>query len=316
MSEETPTPAPPPAAPETTPPPTAEAKPPEAPPPAPPPDPQKAQREREMAQRFAMLQRRERELNEKRSAIKTAEDRVSKAEQAAREAQDRLSRLKADPDGVLSEVLGPNYYDVLTETKLSGGKPPPDVGLKALEEKIEARFRAEAEARDRAEKERLAALEAQRTQIAEQQRQQVEAWRTATVDFVKGAGEQYELTNLYGAADEVPALIEGQYQRTGRILTREEAADLVEKHLEEMLQKATASKKYREKYAGKAPEAVATGSVPSAQTRTPTLSNNLTASTASSTTTANGPLSDEERFRRAIAAAEAVERARGRAPGV
>ena len=83
------------------------------------------------------------------------------------------------------------------------------------------------------------------------------------IEYVKSKPDEYEMTNLFGAQDQVPELIKGHFQmsheewiRSGkspskapRLLSTEEAAKMVEDHLREEASKLEATKFWKSRTA-------------------------------------------------------------------
>ena len=105
-------------------------------------------------------------------------------------------------------------------------------------------------------------------------------------------GEKYELLNLYGQQGLVSEVIAQHYTATQRVMDTAEAADRAEKYLEELVQKASKTKKFG--------ATVPQQEVKPAQVAQPrTLSNDLAASSPS---IINSAPSEADRIKRALAA--------------
>lgn len=210
----------------------------------------------------------------------------------------RESRLR-DPDAFLRQDFGEGWYDKLTEYKLNGGKVTPEL----VSAQVDERFAALTKQQD---DERAKALDAEKARTAAEQQQAWQKFQEDTKGFVESKPDDYELINLHGAHASVVAVIEKTYADTGRVLDAKEAADQVEKYLEEQIQKSLETKKWKSK-AQLPPAAPGAEKRPeSAQPRT------LTNAHAAITTPPppSGPLTEAERMARAIAAGEAVRKAR------
>lgn len=177
-------------------------------------DEKEAKEDPKMASKFAALAKREQKIRMQETALKEKLARISEYE-----ANEKL--LNESP----LEYLAKRglTFDKLTQLALNDGKKPAEMQIKELEERLER------ERKEREEKETENAkkkVEAQRAEFFE-----------GVKDFLKANPEKYELCL---AEDEgVPELIfevmNTHKERTGRILPIEQAADVVEKHFESLL---------------------------------------------------------------------------------
>lgn len=255
--------------------------------------------DRQVKKAYALLAKKERGL-----ALK-AHDLAQKAEamrerQAEFEAWNKAKdNAKRDPVTHLKALYGDDWYDKLTEFKLSGGKVTPELVAASVDERLEA-FEKKQEAQ------RLKDAEAAKAQVAAEEAKVLSQWRADVTGYVKQNAEAYELINHFEVHDRVTAKIESEFAKTQKLLTPKEAADLVEKDLEE---RGSKSKKL-----GKAP-ATPAPAVTTAEKRTDplqrrTLSNDMTASTPA---TRPPPVDDKERRKRALEAMDAVRASRTKA---
>lgn len=207
----------------------------------------------------------------------------------------REQRLRA-PAPFLEKDFGPDWYDKLTEFKLSGGKVTPELVAASVDERLAAYEKKQAD--EKAKAEATAAEQAKADHQA--------AWDKFTEDtesFIKAKPDDYELINLYGAHSRVIAVIEKTYTDTGRVLEAKEAADLVEADLLGVAKKS-------KKLGAQSPAAVPP---PQGGTKPPESAQPRTLTNAAAPATAPAkprPMTDEERVERAMQAAEAVRAAR------
>lgn len=262
--------------------------------------------------RFEALAKRERGLVLKQTTLKQQEEALKAreaeldAKHAAKlsrldELEKKLARGKLDPLAYL-EAAGISYEE-LTEAKLSGAAPA-TLQARAARDEVEA-LRAQL-AKDKADLEARQAKERQesearsRKQAEEEQAETARQLQADVTDYVRDAGEKYELINLYRAHGLVVEQLWTQYRSTGRLPSYDQAAEAVEKRLDEDLQRGTKTKKWLARAA--APETPK----PNAPAQHGTLNNDLTASTPS----ARAPIrSEAERVQRALAAAAQAEAA-------
>lgn len=253
-------------------------------------------KERIGADRFAQLTRKEQQIVAKQRELQSARAELD----AAREELAEFTRLKEqarlDPIKFL-EHAGLSYEEV-TSFVLNDHKPTAEVRVDAAKAEIEKLREELAEKESR--KIRAEQREAQKRIEAE-----VQEWREGVVEQVRAASDSYELTNLYGEQGSVPELIELHYEQTGKVMPFEEAAKLVEDHLEELVTKAGASKKIKAKWQPPASPAEKNGDGKPAEqltaTRRTVVNNDMTATTPSIMRSAS---TDEDRVKRALAALE------------
>lgn len=234
-----------------------------------------------MAPRFAALARDSKKLaDEKRAwaAERARSDADLKAREAALAARaatvEKLEALKkTDPDAYLRGLFGENYYDALTEMRLSG-KAPASLEVATLREEMRQRDERHAQeraqerqaaeaARRKSEEEQTAAARAESDRIVAQ-------FRADTAAAVKGAADDYPYINALGMHATVAAVIEetvkatterdpesGRIIRPGRVMDWKEAAAAVEAELENGIVTATGSKKWTARQEKAAAEAKA-----------------------------------------------------------
>ncbi len=226
--------------------------------PAPTPPVEKPPERDHMAERFAQLAKQTKQIAQEKqkiaqeraerdAALKAREDALTARASKAEELEKLRANAARDPESFLRSFLGEDYYDKLTELRLTG-KPPAAMEVQAVREETKAeleRVRKENEDRwQKAEEERKAQAEEQKKALQAEQRQIIDNFHAETVDFVKANPEKYELINLNDAQEMVVQVIEGTFARTKRIMTASEAADAVEKELESRLERNFQSKKW------------------------------------------------------------------------
>lgn len=192
-------------------------------------------------------------------------------------------------------------YDQITQLQLNDGRPTPEMVAKKTVEEVLAEERKKTEAAKEVEKEKLTAVEKERfEQVLANFKQEVQDFYTASENT-----DAYELINLHDAGEVVVATIEEHFQRTKKagkpqIMGIKQACDLVEKYLEERIEKSTQTKKWVSR-ATPAPADAATQQNGEAKpnpinVQPRTITNNLTSSAQGSR-----PLSRDERIKRAMA---------------
>lgn len=283
-----------------------------APPPAPAAEPPKPAAPSQHDAAFAALAAKERDLVKRQQAFTAERDAFLKEREGLltlkqREEQRRQTALR-NPEPVAKELWGDDWYEKLTEYRLNGAKITPELVAASVEEKLNAW-----DARQKSEREAQAAQERERLQ--QEQDQVINDFRTQATDFVKGKADEYELINLHNWHPEVYRTIEDHYTKsvklgTPKILSFKEAADLVEADLRERVEKSLGAKAFKDKYiAAKAPPQPQGEHKPGTSAQPRTLSNDaFPASSIASHPEGASSISEEERFKRAIAAGEAARR--------
>lgn len=191
-------------------------------------------------------------------------------------------------------------YDKITQLQLNEGRPTPEMVAKQT---VQEELKAE---KDRQDKLRLEAEEADKVKYQKAFEEKLAEFTQEVQDFYTATEntEAYELINLHDAREVVVATIEEHFQRTKKagkpqIMGIKQACDLVEKYLEERVEKSTQTKKWAAR-ANSTPASDASkpnGEATPNPTHVPprTITNNLTSSAQGSR-----PLSREERIRRAM----------------
>lgn len=251
------------------------------------------------ASQFAALARQERALVAKKQELSQIQEQLRTEYQEVERFRALKEQAKLNPVEFLSTV-GVSYDD-LTQFLLQGKPPEANV----VQQRVEA-----------LEKARQADVERQKAQMQAEAKRVLEDHDANAVGFVKANADKYELTNLFNAQHEIPELIKLTYRRTfeqsrrdptvePRILSFEEAADLVEKHYEEQATKFSASKKFSARVA---PPAQVNGAdkrtEPAAEPRT--LTNDLTVSAAGSVPPRT--LTEDERIQNALRVAASFKK--------
>lgn len=236
-----------------------------------------------LAKREKAIVRRDQEIKAREQAL-AEKDRQFQEWQKSREEDDRT--WQSNP---LEALKKRNVsYEQLTNVILNGEKPTPEmVAAETARQQIEEFKKSQAE-------ERRQAAEAQQKAQEQQYNAALDQFRGQIKDFVSTNSDQYELISLYDANETVLATIEQHWQKTKRVLDVKEAADLVEKYLDEQASKIQQTKKFQAKVQ---PQPKADSKQTTNAPRPPTLNNNLSATAPAS----NAPLSWEERYKRAMA---------------
>lgn len=182
-----------------------------------------------LLRREKLLQKRSRELQERERLLKEQETSYSPWKEASELA--KTNKLKA------IEKLGIGYQD-LTQQVLNDGNLPPDVLAAQKAEEIVSRRLAEIEVRQKE-----AQAEATRTQYANAMKH-IDAEAKSMAD----ASDKFPLVKELEAFHDITEHIEKTFHETGKILSVEEAAQIVEQGLFADLEKLFKIEKIRSKF--------------------------------------------------------------------
>lgn len=190
--------------------------------------------------KFAALSRKEKALKQQEVQLKS---QASQFEATQRELADikrqfesyKLS-LKNEPFKVLQEDAGLDY-EALTNIQMNEQNPTPEMQIKRLRQEMESGFKAEI-----AELKKALADKDDKQQKDTEERF-VTNYKSQINDVVAQNGEKYELININEAQSLVFEVAEEFYKTEGRVLSIEEAADYVERHLEDEAKRQLQAKK-------------------------------------------------------------------------
>lgn len=200
--------------------------------PVPPPEPEVPKEDPEFAKRFAALAKKERDVLAQADRIKADLEHVSDYRRKAELA-------KTDPIKFIEEH-GLKFND-LVDFQLNHGKFTPEQQFA----KMQARIDELVSERDQ-EKQTHKQIEEQKN---------VDTFKGEQKKYLQGKEEIYELLNKYDASDMVYDIRNAHYVETsknggeGEILDVDKVAADVEKYLEDQLEKATSTKKFKSRYA-------------------------------------------------------------------
>ena len=244
------------------------------------------------AAKFAALSREKKKMQAQADSIakraqeveakeKQMQERIAQLEQEAKQYQSKYERLKT-PESALRALEEEGLdFEKLTKMQLNEQNPTPEMLVKRLEAQMDQKYAKKLE--------ELEAKLAEKDQKA--QNDQIEAAKAGFVSRIEAAvannPEKYEFINYNKATDLVYNVVEEYYNTHKRVLSEEEACDMVETHLENEAKKLTSLKKL---------QAASAPTKPTATKGAPTLSNSLAQEIPK-----NGPkkLSTEESLREA-----------------
>lgn len=251
------------------------------------PEPQAQTQPNDISSKFAALAKKERMARMLHSQAKQKEAALLAREQAIAE-REKLweTEWRQSPLEALKK-RNVTYQD-LTNAALNDGKFQPETEIKSVKEEIE-RFKLE-----QAEKESKA-LEAQQRAAEQAEMEVIDAFKGKIGSHIDSSGEKYELTKLYEASDLVFQTVEEHFARTQKILSVDEACELVESYLESELDRTSkSSKKFQSKYLSQKTAEPEKNAPKSTQTLTNHMNSNVAPSMIS-------PKTEEDRMKRALA---------------
>lgn len=244
-----------------------------------------------LAKKESQLVRQQMEMKKEREEVEKMREAMSKDREEYQRYQERKKLAKLNPNLAL-EDYGLSYEE-LTQFQLNGGVPQGEVIAKSVKEQLE-QFRKDHEAtlaKDR---------DAQKKQAEEQYQAQVEEFKVNMTDFIVEKADEFELINKYKTYDLVYTTITEHFENTKkegkpRVLSTKEAADLVEKHLEDLVDQGLKSKKFSNRTKPTDPQTPQETREQVAKTLTNSMN-------SSSVPTSLSPKTEDERIKRALAA--------------
>lgn len=201
-----------------------------------------------MAAKFAALSRKEKALRDREAQIEARlqqfEEKMQQFQQPQTqepetEAEEPIDvQLRKDPLNVLKKFGWD--YEKLTQMQLDDGKLPMDVQMNLMKEELKSEYQQKIEELEN----KLTQAEEQREN--EKYEQTINNFINELGEFVDSNSQQYELIKANEATDLVFDVIEEHYNEHGEVLDKKDAADMVEKYLQEELEKTLKStSKYR-----------------------------------------------------------------------
>jgi hypothetical protein len=255
-------------------------------------EPQGVQAERKpQAAAFSALAKKEKMIRAEQQKIAAEREQIQKDMEEVRKFNELKAKARMNPDEYM-KAAGLTYEEYV-EWKLNGGKPGPDAQNSMVREEIE-KLKKELEDKDNKR------LEEQRAQLEQQKNEVVANFVKGINDYLDENKETYELIHMMGYQDAVVSTIDTQFQKTGKILSKEEAAKIVEEFLEGEVERLTKeSKKVQSRVKPVTPEAQAPNPNPQATSAPKTLTNGMVSSSAPSMLPAK---TENDRLKRAMAA--------------
>lgn len=226
-----------------------------------------------LAKHFAALSKKEKMLFREREALKAERAQIQAERARIAEIEAKYGSKPATPREAL-ERYGYDYK-AATEFELNDGSPTAEFLARQAQEQIQQLRNEQAERDKRVAQEAAQRAEAEKAEV-------IQEFRSEIQEFVSEKADDYELIKFNQAEDVVFETIEAHYQKTGRLLSIPEAANMVEKFLEKRMDDLKSTKKFAKTREGSPektlPEAGFRQSEPAPKR---TISNSVTASTPS-----------------------------------
>lgn len=245
-----------------------------------------------LAKRESALVRQQQEAKREREELQKMRDDMKSEREEFDKYKERKKLAKLNPNVALEDYG--LTYEQLTDYQLRGGTPPGEVIAKSVQEQL-AQFRKEHE--ESLKKDR----DAQELKAKELAEQQVADFKVNLTEYITEKGDEFELINKYEQYELVYQTIAQHFEETKakgspKVLTAKEAADLVEKHLEDLVEQGTKTKKF----ANRLKPSEATAEALSAKEQvSKTLNNSMNSSSVPSSLPKQ---TEDERIKRALAA--------------
>jgi hypothetical protein len=240
-----------------------------------------------LAPKFAALAKKAKAAQMAQAKLKAERLEIERARKEIEDFNKYRTEAKQNPLKAL-ESMGIKYDD-LVNFVLNGEQPTVDQKLSRVEGEIE-RFRREQEERE------LAKEKAAQEAATKEYEATIEAFKAKVNDHITSNADKYELISLHEATGLVFDTIEEYFNNSGKIMTIEKAAELVEGYLEEQIESTiTKTKKFQSKLAPKKDEPQPQAS----KGPSPTINNTVAASSAAPSFLP--PKTEQERIQRALA---------------
>lgn len=184
----------------------------------------------EFVKRFNALSRKEKQLAEERAKVKAWEAEQAKYQQL-RESKDPMAVLESfgiSPDDVVDALLGGS-----SEEEDNTPSDPAEALKKEFED-----FKRQIE------EEKQRKIEEQQTRQQEEEQAIIDNHKKTIDSFIQENSDKYELITARGEQELVWDVTEAHFNEYGKVLTIEEASDMVEQYLEQEVQKLLKLKKF------------------------------------------------------------------------
>lgn len=197
-----------------------------------------------LAKKEQNIQRQRQELKAQLQAFESQKAEVERLKQEIESSKSKASSYKTNPLSLLEEH-GLTYKE-LTDYILNNNTVSTDSQIKALNDKIE-------QYEKQRELDRLAESKRQEEERAQREAQVITEFKNEIHNFINSKKDTYELTALYDSSDLVYDTVEAYFEKTQKVLSIPEACDLVEKYLEQQVEKSLKTKKLSQRIPQKEP---------------------------------------------------------------
>lgn len=204
-----------------------------------------------VAERFSFLAKKEQNIHRQRQELKAQvqafeaqKAEIEKIKQELEASKNRSSTYKSNPLSLLEEH-GLTYKE-LTDYILNNNTVSTESQIKALNDKIEQYEKQRAQDRENE-------LQRQEELRAQKEVQIIQEFKNEIQNFINTKKDTYELTTLYDSSDLVYDTVEAYFEKTKKVLSIPEACDLVEKYLEQQVEKSLKTKKLSQRISQKEP---------------------------------------------------------------
>lgn len=247
------------------------------------------------ARRFAALSRQEKQIQEKQKAVEDKEKQLEAMRTEAEEVKAVLAMAKENPLEFLKKT-GLDYNE-LTNLVLSSELSEEDKKFKTLEKEIEELKQSKEREKQEQEAAKLKAQEERFVSL-------INNYKVECKNTVQQNPDKYELILANGREDDVFDIIERYFVETETVLDFDIAADYLEQILFEEAQKIVKTKKFASAFQPKEAEAMREKAtdVREKQRPSPTLTNSKMSGSVGQPS--GIPMTDRERFNRAVAKLE------------
>ena len=218
-----------------------------------------------LSDRLSAMARKEKQLYRLRREMQQREQSFAQREAQIKQFEQWREQGKQNPESFLQQSLGMTY-DQFVQWKLNGGQVTPEMEVKAIREDL---ARRDQEQRTREQQ----AAEQQKLAAQREADETVATWKQQVADFLESAPDDYELTLKTQSQDLVTDTVEEHWKRSvaawkragspknrmPKLMSDKDAADLVEKYLEDQMDEINGTSKklssrWAKRDAGKDPE--------------------------------------------------------------
>lgn len=221
--------------------------------------------------RFAAIAKQEAKLQAERERIKAERESLAPLQEQIKAHEEARKAAFSNPLKAL-EGLGITF-EQLTDFVLNGEKPTAELQVSEVDRKLNE-FRKEQDA------EKQKALQEEKSKIEAEQSKVLADYKQELYEYIDSNKTKYELIHTFNEQDQVYQLVAAYAEQHQKVLSHQEAADLIEQELEKQVEKANSTSKFKAKAQPQQPtQADIKRQIPANSNRT--ISNQLTATAGS-----------------------------------